>query len=142
MPSYRPPVGLLRRSGIEVFRPRDEQAIGLPRAFLAGVQCWSWSMAELLGLGDDPSKIDRASLARWGVATVRGDLGDLALPRGRRPECDRLLAGARPLGAAGSVNDPVQDPPFVLYGVDAIPVQLYQLEDQLEDRLEDRLDDR
>jgi hypothetical protein len=130
MPSYRPPVGLLRRSGIEVVRPRDEQAIGLPRVFFAGVQCWAWSMGELLGLGDDPSKIDRASLARWGVATVRGDLRDLALPRGRRPECDRLLAGARPLGAPGSIDHPVQDPPFVLYGVDAIPVQLYQLADR------------
>jgi hypothetical protein len=102
----------------------------VPRVFLAGVQCWAWSMGELIGVGDDPAKVDRALLAKWGGAVVRGDLRGLDLPRRRRPECDALLAHAQPIGPAGSIAHPTQDEPFALYGVDSLPIRLYRISDR------------
>jgi hypothetical protein len=132
-PSYSPPRGLLARAGIAVYRegeldPSAEAAV--PRVFLAGVQCWAWSMGELIGVGDDPAKVDRALLAKWGGAVVRGDLRGLDLPRRRRPECDALLAHAQPIGPAGSIAHPTQDEPFALYGVDSLPIRVYRIGDR------------
>jgi hypothetical protein len=124
-PSYSPPYGLLHRAGVVIARDDGHHA---PRLFLAGVQCWGWSMGELLGIGDDPRAVTHEQLATWGPVAVDGALERLTIPRTMRPDCARLLEHARPLGTRGEVAHPTQDIPFVLYGVEAVPIQWYELD--------------
>jgi hypothetical protein len=132
-PAYSPPVALLLRSGLQAQRlsvRAQPPPPGVPRLFLAGVQCRGWSMGELLGLGDDPAKVTRAQLAEWGSAAVDGDLSRLHVPDGQRAECTRMLAHAHPVGPRGTIEAPLDDEPFVIYGAAPIPLQLYQLDDR------------
>jgi hypothetical protein len=120
-PSWTPPLGPLRRAGVNVtVGGRDPS---LPRLFLSGVECWGWSMGELIGL-DDPAKVTREQLSEWGTAVVDGDLSRLKLPDHIRPECQT----GTPIGPEGSIDHPLQDEPFVIYGVDSIPLRFYRLD--------------
>lgn len=125
-PSYRFPVGLLERAGIHVLAPQPGSTT--PTFFFAGIQCWGWSMGELIRLGDDPLRLMGPALTDLGVAAVQGDLAHAQPPARMRPECARLMARSRPFGRTGAIVAPTQDPPFVLYGVDPIPLELRRIE--------------
>ena len=126
-PSLESPVTTLRRAGIRVRLIEPGQpSLGVPRLLIPAIQCWGYGMAELVGFGDrSPNSVTTAELRAWLPVLFDGALdGVLAVP-GQRPECQALLEGATPVGAAGQIVDAPQDIPFVLYGRGPIPLQLY-----------------
>jgi len=127
-PSVTPPVTLLRRAGIRArITEPGTPAHGVPRLLIPGIQCWGYGMAELVGFGDrSPNHVTTDELRRFMPVLFDGLLDGIDLP-GERPECQTLLRNATPVGTPGQIVDAPQDIPFVLYGHQPIPLQLYLL---------------
>jgi hypothetical protein len=134
MPSYSPPRSALAARGVNAsvvdtdrLGPRD---FDKPVVFVAGVQCFAWSLGETAGFDPHGPGFPSPELLRRLTPILFGRALEsplLVAPRGMRPECTALLAGASPIGPRGEIAHPPQDVPFVLYREDPIPLQLYAL---------------
>lgn len=117
--------GALRRRGKRV---RVEVADGPstspePRIFLEGVECWSYTFTDLTGSrnGLGGGAVDFApSLFAHAVTPIRP-------PSTMREECRRWLRGSTPVGPTRALGHPIDDPPFLYYAVDPVPVRFHRL---------------
>ncbi len=126
-PSLAPPDTMLRRAGIRVVVvDAGKPSTGLTRLIIPGIRCWGYGMAELVGFGErSPNSVTTDELRAWLPTLFDGILDGVVVVPGERPECQALLQGATPVGAAGQIVDAPQDIPFVVYGRGPIPLQLY-----------------
>lgn len=120
--------GLLARLGKRVtVAPATAIAAGPPpRLFLEDVECWTYSFHELTGSSTNQPP-DRMREVRWDRVIFAGEPSPLRPPPGRRPECERILRGASPIGAPRLITDPPDDPPFLFYASRAVPIQFHAL---------------
>ena len=99
--------------------PHGLAAVRGPVYFLAGVQCRAWSGAELMLRAGQ--SVDAVALVR---ASYAGRLPAGVLPTDAvRPECASLLRGAVAVGPATRVERPYSEPPFAVFGQDALVIQ-------------------
>lgn len=127
---------LLRRSGkrVRVVAPSALTSAQEPLIFLEGVECWTYTFRELIGVRDGVSgrEVDeRTLLRRRGLHFERSLFGRepapiRPVPR-MREECARLLPGATPIGRGRVIVNPDDDPPFLYYASPRVPVRFYRL---------------
>ena len=101
-----------------------------PVLFLAGVQCFAYSLGELAGIDANSARAAAPDvIRRLAPVTFGRELGSPLLlpPPGMRAECESLLTGATPIGPSGAIVHPTQDVPFALFREDPVPLQLYRL---------------
>lgn len=130
MPSYGPPLDLLRAADVRLVPLRDLQPAEYAAGkvwFLAGVQCRAWSLAERWQVADPVAHEQAGVLGLLAAAYGR------VLPAGvedtgeERPECKALRAVAAEAIAVRNVPAPGPELPFVMYGRAPIAMALWRL---------------
>ena len=126
-PSYAFPNHLVAQAGISssvatfptAMRPAGANS---PLIFLAGLECWGYSLLEVMPPGDT---------AAWGNVTYGPTYGEfprlagLVIPATERVECRELRRGATRLGAARAIStDSQAEAPFVYYAADTVPLEM------------------
>ena len=132
MPAYKLSERTLRLAGVTSFVDSDRLAEadrGRPLFFLVGVQCWSYSLGELMGSDPKNPVAVGPTFEKYAPVTF-GRVVDSPLlepPAGLRPECAALLTGATPFGPSTTIEQPLQDIPFVLYRHAPLEIRFYKL---------------
>ncbi len=128
MDGYSRYAGMLRRAGkqVEVVLPDARRAAPEPQIFLEGVACWTYTFRELTGIEDEIRDRDQLPL-RFDRVLFGRQVSSLRPPPRMRPECAELLDGSVPLGRSAVVRHPVDDPPFLFYATDSLPVRFHAL---------------
>jgi hypothetical protein len=132
MPSYSMTESAVAGAGLH-YRIVDVQRLtladfGRPVLFLAGVQCWGYSLAERAGVDVHSPGAVAELLRRFGPLLLGREpwtSGPIP-PPGPRPECAALMERASPVGPR-ALKHPTQDVPFVIYREDPLPLQFYAL---------------
>jgi hypothetical protein len=133
-PAYELPVHLFEDAGIAL----DQAGSGAPRVFLRGVICRAYSLQEILPgieIGYNMHSVDPALLERILEAFATTGPSSFDVPSQERPECQRLMRGATPIGEPRMIEPVPQDAPFELYGPEPIVLQLYLLPADADGRL-------
>jgi hypothetical protein len=117
--------GLLERLGKEVHVVPSSELTAAPRpwVFLEDIECWTYSFRELTGAGDDRPTDE----VRWDKVLFGREASPLRPPAGPRRECRPFRGEGRPLGPRVVITDPEDDPPFLFYAGEAVPIQFYEL---------------
>jgi len=120
--------GLLERLGKRVRVVPAAETASAPRPWivLEDIECWTYSFRELTGASDD-QPTGRMREFRWDLVLFGGQPSPLRPPAGPRPECQRYMRDATPIGPRHVITDPPDDPPFLFYASSSIPIQFHEL---------------
>jgi len=124
--------GLLARMGKRVEAVLSEDLLGKPRPwiFLENIECWTYSFHELTGVGPEASKHHRFA-HRWDYVIFGRQPSPLRPPAEARIQCRPFLRHSRPIGPGHVIADPADDPPFLFYGTNAVPIRFHELHEQI-----------
>lgn len=128
MDGYSRYAGMFRRAGkqVTVVLPEARRSAPEPQLFLEGVECWTYTFRELTGVRDEIRERNRLPL-RFDRVLYGRRVSPLRPPPRMRAECAELLDGSAPLGRSAVVHHPTDDPPFLFYATDAMPVRFHRL---------------
>lgn len=120
--------GLLSRMGKTVHPVLLADAGPMPRPwlFLENIECWTYSFNELSGEGQGGASPGQSQV-RWDRVIFGRQPSPVRPPAAARPECEPFLQRGRPIGSRRVITDPPDDPPFLFYASDAVPIQFYEL---------------
>jgi len=120
--------GLLMRMGkkIRLAPPEAVATMPPPWLFLETIECWAYSFRELTGVTDENAERDRFGY-RWDRVLFGQERSPLRPPPGPRPVCLPYLAGGNDIGPRTLVDVPDDDPPFLFYSADTVPVGFHEL---------------
>ncbi len=120
--------GLLGRMGKTVHPVLLVDAKEMPRPwlFLENIECWTYSFDELRGESQRSGSMDPSAI-RWDRVIFGRQPSPVRPPAQARPECEPFLQSGRPVGSRRVVTDPPDDPPFLFYASDTVPIQFHEL---------------
>lgn len=124
--------GLLARMGKRVEAVLPEDLVGKPRPwiFLENIECWTYSFQEVSGVDNESSKQHRFE-HRWDYVIFGRQPSPLRPPETARIQCQPFLRQSRPIGPPQVIDDPEDDPPFLFYGTNAVPIQFHELNETI-----------
>jgi len=124
--------GLLARMGKRAEAVLSEDLVGQPRPwiFLENIECWTYSFQELTGVDNETSQHHRFEY-RWDHVIFGRQPTPLRPPSEPRIQCQPFLRSSRPIGQRQVIADPADDPPFLFYGTNAVPIQFHELNERI-----------
>lgn len=123
--------GLLARMGKKVHLASAQDVATMPRPwlFLETVECWTYSFRELTGVKNETAEryTDQFRQFRWDHVLFGRQRSPLRPPAGPRPECQPFVRADTVIGPRTMLNDPEDDPPFLFFSANAVPVGFHEL---------------
>lgn len=134
LPAYEPPLGLLRRAGLDVHTVAPADLASLPSGhppvvFFEGVACHGYAQREGSGFRSRelPSmSLDEIAQIMLGLMAHETTAAAADVPQQPRALCQALTQGAERI-AQSAVLHPVQDLPFVVYPADGFRASIWIL---------------
>jgi hypothetical protein len=121
--------GLLTRMGkrVRIGSAQETTTMPHPWIFLENVECWTYSFRELTGVEDETAEHPTLQY-RWDHVLFGRQRSELRPPAGVRPECQPFLSPSTPLGPPQVITEPEDDPPFLFYSSNVVPIQFHELQ--------------
>jgi hypothetical protein len=122
--------GLLARMGKRAYLlpPGEVGPMPYPWLFLEDIACWTYTFSDLTGVRDTNTGGNTLAY-RWDHVLFGHQRSAVRPPVGPRPECQPFLS-QRTLGPRQIIVDPDDDPPFLFYASNAVPIQFHELDSQ------------
>jgi hypothetical protein len=97
-----------------------------PWMFLENIECWTYSFYEVAGIEKAEAAPD-AFEQRWDLVIFGHQRSPIRPPAEMRPQCERVLRNSTPVGPAQVIADVEDDPPFLFYAVDSVPIRFHEI---------------
>jgi hypothetical protein len=120
--------GLLERMGKRVQAVLADRVEGKQRPwlFLENIECWTYSFYEVVGVKKEVAKSHKFDF-RWDHVMFGRQPSPLRPPAEVRPQCQPFLRSGTPIGPHQVITAPDDDPPFLFYASNSVPIQFYEL---------------
>lgn len=120
--------GLLQRMGKQVDTVLVNEAANHPRPwmFLENIECWTYSFYEVAGVEKGAAAPEQFE-QRWDLVIFGHQRSAIRPPAEMRPQCERVLQDSTPVGPAQVITDVDDDPPFLFYAVDTVPIRFHEI---------------
>jgi hypothetical protein len=121
--------GLLERMGkrVHAVSADEVEVMQRPWLFLENIECWTYSFYEVVGVRKEVAK-DHEFQFRWDHVLFGRRPSPLRPPAEVRPQCRPFLRSSTPIGPRRVITDPEDDPPFLFYASNAVPIQFHELD--------------